>query len=73
MKRKYEIYWLEFRADGSLKKVQIRPESRKTTGDLYDDPVYGFGGSVLANSVESAEKAIREQIIQLRLIRSLSK
>jgi hypothetical protein len=63
---KYKSFCMEFRVDGSLKKVRggALPSD---TGHFYDDKEFGFGGCVMAKDEKQAKKTIREEVLRRRV------
>jgi hypothetical protein len=61
---KYRVYCMEFRIDGTLKK--IREEGKESDAGHFYDNESGFGGCVMARDEASAEKLIREEVEKRR-------
>jgi hypothetical protein len=55
---------MEFRTDGTLKKV--REEGKESDAGHFYDNEFGFGGCVRARNEIEAEKLIREEVEKRR-------
>jgi hypothetical protein len=66
MNGKYKAFCMEFRVDGSLKRVR-GGSMPSDAGHFYNDKEWGFGGCVMAKDETQAESLIRQEVEKRRL------